>query len=330
MPAYSVGLAAEAAGGSLEGLTVAVLGASYRGGVKETAFSGVFATVAELSGPGPASWSTTPCSPMPSCATSGGSPMRWVAPWMSSWCRRTTPSTAPCPRPTSPGCERSSTAAGPSTAAVPRRPLPGRRPGRRHRRGPWTSAAARRDTPPRPPRVSRLPTPWSGSRPAGPATGTDGDFPTQYIENDDRLTEARIHERVHPPRQAADRRRGARGGRPGAAQRHARPGPRGQGRFEEEFSEHFGLGRACVAVNSGTSGQHLGLLSSGVKAGDEVIVPSFTFAATANSVALTGATPVFADISADDFCLDPAPSRRRSPSAPSASCRSTSTATRPR
>lgn len=76
--------------------------------------------------------------------------------------------------------------------------------------------------------------------------------------------------------------------------------------FEEEFSAHFGLGRACVAVNSGTSGQHLGLLSSGVKAGDEVIVPSFTFAATANSVALTGATPVFADISADDFCLDPA------------------------
>ncbi|HEV7196880.1 MAG TPA: DegT/DnrJ/EryC1/StrS family aminotransferase [Pedococcus sp.] len=76
--------------------------------------------------------------------------------------------------------------------------------------------------------------------------------------------------------------------------------------FEQEFAEHFGLGRACVAVNSGTSGQHLGLLSSGVKAGDEVIVPSFTFAATANSVALTGATPVFADISADDFGLDPA------------------------
>ncbi len=76
--------------------------------------------------------------------------------------------------------------------------------------------------------------------------------------------------------------------------------------FEEEFSAHFGLGRACVAVNSGTSGLHLGLLSSGVKAGDEVIVPSFTFAATANSVALTGATPVFADIEADSFCLDPA------------------------
>lgn len=75
--------------------------------------------------------------------------------------------------------------------------------------------------------------------------------------------------------------------------------------FEEEFSEHFGLGRACVAVNSGTSGLHLGLLSCGVGPGDEVIVPSFTFAATANSVALTGATPVFADISPDDFTLDP-------------------------
>ncbi|MDO8108494.1 DegT/DnrJ/EryC1/StrS family aminotransferase [Isoptericola sp. b441] len=76
--------------------------------------------------------------------------------------------------------------------------------------------------------------------------------------------------------------------------------------FEEEFSAHFGLGRSCVAVNSGTSGLHLGLLSSGVGPGDEVIVPSFTFAATANSVALTGATPVFADINADDFCLSPA------------------------
>ena len=76
--------------------------------------------------------------------------------------------------------------------------------------------------------------------------------------------------------------------------------------FETEFAEHFGLGRACVAVNSGTSGLHLGLLSSGIGAGDEVIVPSFTFAATANSVALTGATPVFADIAADDFTLDPA------------------------
>jgi perosamine synthetase len=76
--------------------------------------------------------------------------------------------------------------------------------------------------------------------------------------------------------------------------------------FEAEFSAQLVDGRECVAVNSGTSGQHLGLLASGVGPGDEVIVPSFTFAATANSVALTGATPVFADIELDHFCLDPA------------------------
>ena len=75
--------------------------------------------------------------------------------------------------------------------------------------------------------------------------------------------------------------------------------------FETEFSDHFQLGRPCVAVNSGTSGLHLGLVSFGIGPGDEVIVPSFTFAATANAVALTGATPVFADIEPASFCLDP-------------------------
>lgn len=75
--------------------------------------------------------------------------------------------------------------------------------------------------------------------------------------------------------------------------------------FEAEFSEKVAGGRPCVAVNSGTSGQHLGLLAAGIGPGDEVIVPSFTFAATANSVALTGATPVFADIRLEDYCLDP-------------------------
>lgn len=76
--------------------------------------------------------------------------------------------------------------------------------------------------------------------------------------------------------------------------------------FEKEFSTVLLDGRASVAVNSGTSGLHLGLLAAGIGPGDEVIVPSFTFAATANSVALTGATPVFADIELDHFCLDPA------------------------
>ncbi|GHD42547.1 DegT/DnrJ/EryC1/StrS family aminotransferase [Mycetocola manganoxydans] len=75
--------------------------------------------------------------------------------------------------------------------------------------------------------------------------------------------------------------------------------------FEAEFAEVMVQGRASVAVNSGTSGLHLGLLAAGVGAGDEVIVPSFTFAATANSVALTGATPVFVDIEPDQFTLDP-------------------------
>ncbi|WP_115726938.1 DegT/DnrJ/EryC1/StrS family aminotransferase [Actinomyces culturomici] len=75
--------------------------------------------------------------------------------------------------------------------------------------------------------------------------------------------------------------------------------------FEEEFAARLVPGTEAVAVNSGTSALHLGLLAAGIGAGDEVVVPSFTFAATANSVALTGATPVFADIEDDSFCLSP-------------------------
>lgn len=74
--------------------------------------------------------------------------------------------------------------------------------------------------------------------------------------------------------------------------------------FEKEFSK-FVEGRECVAVNSGTSALHVALLSLGIGPGDEVIVPSFTFAATANSVALTGATPIFVDIDPQTFNIDP-------------------------
>ena len=74
--------------------------------------------------------------------------------------------------------------------------------------------------------------------------------------------------------------------------------------FEKEFSKIVG-DRECVAVNSGTSALHIALLSLGIGKGDEVIVPSFTFAATANSVALTGATPIFVDIDPQTFCIDP-------------------------
>ena len=76
--------------------------------------------------------------------------------------------------------------------------------------------------------------------------------------------------------------------------------------FENEFSAQLAGGASAVAVNSGTSALHLGLLASGIGVGDEVIVPSFTFAATGNAVALAGATPVFADIDLDTFCLSPA------------------------
>ena len=79
--------------------------------------------------------------------------------------------------------------------------------------------------------------------------------------------------------------------------------------FEQEFGVAAVSGAHCVAVNSGTSAQHLAMLAAGIGPGDEVIVPSFTFAATANSVALTGATPVFVDIDADTFCMSVAAAR---------------------
>jgi perosamine synthetase len=75
--------------------------------------------------------------------------------------------------------------------------------------------------------------------------------------------------------------------------------------FEKEFSSLAVSDAMCIAVNSGTSAQHLAMLAAGIGIGDEVIVPSFTFAATANSVALTGATPIFADIDSNYFCLSP-------------------------
>jgi len=75
--------------------------------------------------------------------------------------------------------------------------------------------------------------------------------------------------------------------------------------FEEEFSAVTGTAE-CVAVNSGTSALHLSLLALGLGPGDEVVCPSFSFAATANAIALVGATPVFVDIDHDTFTLAPA------------------------
>jgi dTDP-4-amino-4,6-dideoxygalactose transaminase len=59
----------------------------------------------------------------------------------------------------------------------------------------------------------------------------------------------------------------------------------------------------CVAVNSGTSGLYVALLTLGVGEGDEVILPSFSFAATANAVKLVGAVPVFCDIDKNTYTI---------------------------
>lgn len=74
--------------------------------------------------------------------------------------------------------------------------------------------------------------------------------------------------------------------------------------FENEFAQLVN-GLECVAVNSGTSALHLAFLAAGIGPGDEVIVPSFSFAATANAVRLAGATPVFGDIDMQTFNLCP-------------------------
>src|SRR5258705_10522132 len=65
--------------------------------------------------------------------------------------------------------------------------------------------------------------------------------------------------------------------------------------FERRFAERVGASHG-VAVSSCTTGLHLALIAVGVEAGDEVIVPSWSFIATANAARYVGATPVFADV----------------------------------
>jgi dTDP-4-amino-4,6-dideoxygalactose transaminase len=74
--------------------------------------------------------------------------------------------------------------------------------------------------------------------------------------------------------------------------------------FEKNFAR-FARVKHSVAVNTGTAALHLALSVAGIKTGDEIILPSFTFIATAEAVALTGATPVFADIDPKTYNLDP-------------------------
>ena len=73
--------------------------------------------------------------------------------------------------------------------------------------------------------------------------------------------------------------------------------------FEEEFAKYFKR-RFAVGVNSGTDALFLALLSLGISKGDEVVVPVFTYIATALAVTFTGARPVFADIEEDTCNID--------------------------
>jgi dTDP-4-amino-4,6-dideoxygalactose transaminase len=74
--------------------------------------------------------------------------------------------------------------------------------------------------------------------------------------------------------------------------------------FEREFAKFQGAAFGVTCTN-GTTALEMGLRALGVVAGDEVIVPPYTFIATATSVVTVGAIPVFADIDGDTLCLDP-------------------------
>jgi perosamine synthetase len=80
--------------------------------------------------------------------------------------------------------------------------------------------------------------------------------------------------------------------------------------FERVVAEYAGAKHA-VAVSSCTTALHLALIALGVGPGDEVIVPSLSFIATANAVRYTGATPVFAEVDPRTYNLDPADAERR-------------------
>lgn len=75
--------------------------------------------------------------------------------------------------------------------------------------------------------------------------------------------------------------------------------------FEKRFAELCEV-REAIAVTSGTAALHLSLLAHGVGPGDEVITTPFSFAATGNTILLTGARPVFVDIQPDTYNIDPA------------------------
>ena len=76
-------------------------------------------------------------------------------------------------------------------------------------------------------------------------------------------------------------------------------------RFEREFAAYCGT-RHCIGVGNGFDALKLALQASGIAAGDEVILPSHTFFATAAAVTAVGATPVLVDVEEETCCIDPA------------------------
>ena len=76
-------------------------------------------------------------------------------------------------------------------------------------------------------------------------------------------------------------------------------------RFRIEFAALCGVEHA-IPVSNGTVALHVALLALGVERGDEVIVPSLTYIASVNAITYCGAVPVFADVEADSWGLDPA------------------------
>lgn len=75
--------------------------------------------------------------------------------------------------------------------------------------------------------------------------------------------------------------------------------------FEEDLANFAGEGKKVVALSSGTAAIHLALVALGIGPGDEVMVQSFTFCASANPVIYCGATPVFVDSERDTWNMDP-------------------------
>src|SRR5690242_13541652 len=74
--------------------------------------------------------------------------------------------------------------------------------------------------------------------------------------------------------------------------------------FEKSLAEYTGT-KYCLTFNSGTSALHAALLAVNIKIGDEVLMPSFTFIATANSALMVNALPKFVDIEDKTLGLDP-------------------------